>query len=126
MVYGLPQAFGLRNDEGGQGAVFTNSSLRGFEKAVAISLWQPLHPTHTVIVIIEPSLRKSLYQNHTVIATRETLLRGPKTCGNSLSLTYYNKYYKLFILTLYGKILHLKCINNFLYYEIYKNAWLRK
>ena len=33
------------------------SSLRGFEKAVAISVWHPLHPTHTVIAIIKPSLR---------------------------------------------------------------------
>ncbi len=64
---------------------------------------------------------------HTVIAIIKPSLREPKACGNPLFLTYdCNKYYKLFILTLYGKILHLKCINNFLYYEIYKNAWLRK
>ena len=89
MVYGLPQAFGLRNDEGAKDGEFfyfsisalnTSScgllrfarndstptlSLRGFEKAVAISVWYTVaHLTnhhcesrylHTVIARTEGS-----------------------------------------------------------------------
>ena len=35
--------------------VILGSSLRGFEKAVAISVWQPPRPTHTVIARTEGS-----------------------------------------------------------------------
>ena len=68
-------------------------SLRGFEKAVAISVWQPPHPTHTVItrlcrrsanlVIVSLSLRE-------LLATRGNTytlsLREPKVCGNLIIL----------------------------------------
>ena len=41
----------------GQRVVFTNSSLRGLEKPVAISVWQPPYSTHTIIARITFAIR---------------------------------------------------------------------
>ena len=43
--------------------VILGLSLRGFEKAVAISVWQPPHPTHTVIARTEGSWQSQYGDN---------------------------------------------------------------
>ena len=85
VVYGLPRLLrslamtahtnsSLRRPKACGNLIILSSSLRGFEKAVAISVWQQPHSTHTVIVRV--------HRTRGNLVTLGSSLREPKVRGN--------------------------------------------